>query len=99
PEPKTVTVQAPTPPPKTSEGHREQEVPEPNIPEPGNPSRRNGAPTIRTGPGGATIRNFPDGSQLITTPDGMRVYIDAHGRRQILYPGQRPNRKKVPPTP
>jgi serine/threonine protein kinase len=53
--------------------------------------------TIQVGPN--IIRNFPDGSQMITTPDGTRIYRTPDGRSQVLRPGEKPNRRRVPPSP
>src|SRR5258705_9734101 len=71
-------------------------VPQDLPPEGQNRGRRN-LPTTRVMPGGVVIRNFPDGSQIITTPDGTRVFVGPDGKRQVLQPGQKVNRRKMPP--
>jgi serine/threonine protein kinase len=93
----------PQTPPRAGEGHSdrttvqtdETEVPEGDLPN----RRRRDLPKTKVLPGGVVIRNFPDGSRLIISPDGKRVFQDKNGRTQVLYPGEKPIRPKVPPQP
>src|SRR4029453_3965766 len=94
------TPPAPQTPPRAGEGHSDRatvETDEPEVPEGDVPNRRRrDQPRTKVLPGGAVIRNFPDGSRLIISPDGKRVFQDKYGKTQILYPGEKPNRPKVP---
>jgi serine/threonine protein kinase len=67
----------------------EPEVPEPEIPAPGN------RPRMRR-PGGAVIRTLPDGTQIIMAPDGSRVVITPDGRRRIVRRGAKGFRNRIP---
>jgi serine/threonine protein kinase len=83
---------------KKQEQIRQQAQPDNSRGEGQRPPRRNQART-QVLPGGVVIRTFADGSQMITTPDGARVYVGADGKRQVLSPGNKNPRRKVPPPP
>jgi len=65
----------------------------PNVDYPNQPNR------IRPRRDGVVIRNLRDGSQLLVMPDGTRVLTRPDGTRQVITPGRRVNRRRVPPPP
>jgi len=82
------------------ETHAQPEPVQPNVPAFPNPNPNLPLrPGVRTLPGGTVVRTFPDGSQMMTMPDGTRIYTTPDGRRQIVRPGQRINRRRIPPPP
>lgn len=67
-------------------------VPEaPNVDYPNQPNR------VRPRQDGVVIRNLRDGSQLLVMPDGTRVLTKPDGTRQVITPGRRLNRRRLPP--